>query len=139
MIFQNQAWAFCCAGSCLISSIIIILSSLYAYHVNSKRAPDDPEKKDYSPAAIWLAPFVLPPLSIFNFLLLFLSSLVFGVSLVLFPFTLLLFREPFLIKWLRRQALKLGNWALKINTRLLKAVGFHPTSIKLIREGKSLV
>ena len=138
MIFLHREWVFCCTGSCIIISIIIAFSSLYTYHVNSKRAPDDPDKKDYSPHAIWLAPLILPPLAIFNILLLVFSSLAFGVLLVLFPLTLLLFREPFLFKWMRKLALKIGSWALKINTKLLRAAGFHPTSIKLFREGKTL-
>jgi hypothetical protein len=134
MIFLHREWEFCCASICILIPVVLTICSLYAYQVNSKRAPDDPKKWDHSPRAIWLAPFTLPPLVIFNLFLLILSSLVFGFFLVLFPFALLFFREPFLIKWLRKQALKIGNWALKINTELLRAAGFHPPAFRLLQK-----
>jgi hypothetical protein len=115
----------------------IIFSAFYSYRVNSRRKPDDPEKKDYSPYGPWLAPIILPPLFLVNTFFLILSSLAFGFFLVLFPFTLLLFRKPFLIKWILKQALKIGNWVLVINTELLKAAGFHPTPIRLLHERKT--
>ena len=135
MIFIQQKF---CLGSCAIIVIVITACSLYAYRVNAKRAPGDPKKKDFSPFGIWLAPIILPLLFLANAVFLIFSSLVFGVLLVLFPFALLLFRKPFLIKWIRKQALKIGNGILTINTELLKAAGFHPAPIKLIYEKEAL-
>jgi hypothetical protein len=119
---------------CVFIPIVLIFCSLYAYQVNEKRAPDDPEKKDFSPHSLWLAPVILPLLFLVNLIILFFSSLAFGFLLVLFPVTLILFRKPFLFKWISRQALKIGNWVLIINTELLRAAGFHPAPIKLLYE-----
>ena len=118
-----------CIGSCLLIPVVITICALYAYHINAKRAPDDPKKKDYSPYAPWLAPITLPLLALINIAFFILFSLAFGFFLVIFPFTMLLFRKPFLIKWILKQAQKVGNWMLKINTELLRIAGFHPTSI----------
>ena len=123
-------WLPYCLGSCIIIQAIIFFSSVYTYQVNARRASDDPMKKDYSPYAPWIAPISLPLLLIFNAIVFVLSSLTFGIFLVIFPFTLLLFREPFIIKWIKKQVLKIGHFALKINTELLRLAGFHPTSIR---------
>lgn len=116
-------------GSCAIIVIFFIISpSLYAYRVNARKAPDDPSKKDYSPYAPWITPISLPLLVIFNVIFFVLSSLAFGVFLVLFPFALILFRKPFIFKWIREQALKFGNLMLKVNTKLLRIAGFYSIS-----------
>ena len=128
MIFIHwKLWA----SGCGIVLAFIIFSAFYAYWANAQRAPDDPKKKDYSPYAPWLAPFILPLLLLVNILLAILSSLAFGFFLVLFSLTLLLFRKPFLIKWILKQAQKVGNLILEIDTKLLKLVGFHPSTIKI--------
>lgn len=126
ILIQWRLWAF----GCVIVQAFILFSALYVYRINAQRAPDDPKKKDYSPYAPWLAPFILPPLLLVNILLAVLSGLAFGFFLALFPFTLLLFRKPFLIKWILKQAQKVGNLILDVDTELLRAVGFHPTAIK---------
>lgn len=118
------------AISCMIIQSIIVLSVIYAYQVNAKRAPDDPEKKDYSLLAILLIPIVWPFLLVLYILFLILSSIVFGVFLILFTFALLLFRKPFLIKWILKQAERIGNEQLKINTALLRAIGLHSPPLK---------
>jgi hypothetical protein len=121
---------------CIAYPIIVIFCAFYAYRVNEKKTPDDPEKKEFSPRAIWLAPVTLPFLILFNAIIVTLSSLAFGVFLILFSFALVLFRKPFLIKWILKQALKTGNMLLKINTKLLRAFGFYPPpTIKLQLEG----
>jgi len=122
IIIQWKFWA----SGCLFVLIFVVLSALYAYRTNAKRAGDDPEKKDYSPYSPWLAPFIFPLLVLINVPVFLLSGLVFGIFLVLFPFSLLLFRKPFLIKWIRKQMLKVGNMMLKINTSLLRTVGIEP-------------
>ncbi len=116
--------------SCCISTFVFItFSSFYAYYVNTKRAPDDPQKKDFSPYAPWIAPFTLPILALINLLFFFVYSLLFGVFLVIFPFTLLLFRKLFLIKWILKLAQKIGNKLLEINTELLRISGFQPAAM----------
>jgi hypothetical protein len=127
LFLQWKIWA----SSCLIIQVFIIFSALYVYRENAKRAPDDPEKKDFPPRFPWLAPFILPILALINLPLLVLSSLAFGITLLLFPFALLLFRKPFLIKWIIKQAKKIGNLVFTINSQLLKALGLYMPSIKL--------
>lgn len=112
----------------MIPIVFIIGSSFYAYLVNARKALDDPSKRDYSPYAILIAPISLPLIIVFNVLLLILISLAFGLFLVIFPFTLLFFRKPFLFKWISKQALKIGNFALKVNTAILRTMGFYPHS-----------
>jgi hypothetical protein len=92
------------------------------------RAPDDPKKKDLSPNAIWLGPFVFPVLILFNALMIIFFTLVFSIILILFPFALLLFRKPFLIQWILKQALGIGNEILEINTALLRTAGLYRTA-----------
>ena len=114
-----------CLGSCLFIYVFIIFSGFYAYWVNAKRATDDPQKRDYSPYAPWIAPLTLLILAFVNFLFFIVYSLLFGIFLVIFPFTLLLFRKLFLIKWILKLAQKIGNKLLIINTELLRAAGFY--------------
>ena len=117
---------------CVAIQAFIIFSAIYAYRTNAKLAHDDPEKKAFSPYAIWIAPVTLPLFILVNVFILILSSLAFGLFLLLFPFALLLFRKPFLIKWILSQAQRIGNKILKINTGLLRAAGIYPPStIKL--------
>lgn len=125
LVIYSKTIAYLCAAL----PLMIILCTFYAYRVNEKKAPGDPEKRDFSPNAIWLAPFTLPVLIAFNVISLILSSLMFGIFLILFPFALLLFRKPFLIQWISKQALKVGNLLLKINTKLLRPFGVSPTYI----------
>ena len=134
MIFIHwKLWA----SGCGVVLAFIIFSALYAYRINAQRAPDDPKKKDYSPLSPWLAPIILPLLLLANILFTILSSLAFGFFLVLFPLSLLLFRKPFLIKWILKQAQKVGTLILEIDTELLKLVGFHPTAVEFLFEEES--
>jgi hypothetical protein len=126
ILIQWKFWTI----SCVVIQVFIIFSAIYVYQTNAKRDPDDPKKKDFSPYAPWLAPFILPLMVLINIPMVILSSLTFGFFLVVFPFTLLLFRKPFLIKWILKQAQKVGNLILEINTELLKTMGLHPASIR---------
>ena len=135
MIFMYQKF---CIGVCLLIPAVLTLCSFYAYQVNAKRAPDDPEKRDFSSYGPWLASVILPPLFLANALILILASLAFGFFLVLFPFMLLLPHWlSLIIKWIRKQALNIGNWVLFINTEILKAAGFYSPTIKLLHEKKT--
>lgn len=110
----------------MIPIVFIIAASLYAYQVNARKAPGDPSKRDYSAYAPWITPISLPLLLIFDVIVFVLSSLAFSVFLVLFPFALILFRRPFIFIWIGKQALKIGNYMLKVNTELLRMAGLHP-------------
>ena len=119
-----------CGCAAIPIVLLIIIPSLYAYQVNARKAPDDPSKRDYSPYAPWITPISLPVLFIFYVIVFVLSSLAFGIFLVLFPFALILFRKPFIFKWIGKQALKIGNFVLKVNTELLRLAGLHSSPTK---------
>jgi len=112
---------------CLLTLIILTLFALYAYRVNSRRDPDDPKKRDYSPYATWITPVSIPLILLFNLGVLILGSLLTAVFLIVFLLSLILIREPFLIKWILKHAQKIGEKILKINTELLKFAGLHPS------------
>lgn len=138
MLIRNMSVTTC--GLCaLLPLIISTLFSFYAYRVNEMRAPDDPEKRDFSHVGIWMVPIVFPFLILFDILGLIVSSLFFTLVFLLFPFALLFFRKPFLIKWIQKLAIKIGNPLLEINTELLKFMGFYRSapsaSIRLQLEG----
>jgi len=118
------------ASICIVIPIFIVtFCTFLAYRVNAKREPNDPQKKDFSPYAIFLVPVAVPFVVFLDILLLILYSLFFGVMLLLFPVALLLFRKPFLIQWILKLAQKIGDPILDINSQLLKAVGLYMPSI----------
>lgn len=119
-----------CSCAMIPIVVVVIIPSIYAYQVNARKAPDDPSKKDYSPYAIWVTPISLPLILSFYVIVFVLSSLAFGIFLVLFPFALIFIRRPFLFKWLSKQALKIGNFMLKVNTELLRVAGLHRPSTR---------
>jgi len=74
---------------------------------------------------------IFPLFILFNVPIFFISGLAFGIFLLLFPFALLLFRRPFLIKWIVKLAQKIGNMILKVDMALFRAAGFSPAPLKL--------
>jgi len=116
--------ALYCIGGCAIIQIILILSALYAYQVNARKAPGDPKKRVYSPYAPWLAPLT-PLLWLGRLIVLVPWCIPFGIFLVLFPLLLLVFRPLSPNDPLKRFILKLGNGILKVNTSLLNALGLQ--------------
>lgn len=129
MIFTH--WK-ACSLSCALILLLLIYSAFAAYRVNKERKSDDPEKKVFHPLSPWLAP-ATPVIWFIRFIILAPWSIPFGIFLILFPFMLILLRpispnDPF-----RRFILKFGNGVLKINTRLLHALGLQaPQPIRLL-------
>jgi hypothetical protein len=93
---------------------------LYGYMVNAHRPADDPEKKDYELGAILIAPFTFPFLIAFGLLVFILRAILFALYLVAMTAALVLFRKPFIIAWLQKIAIKIGDPLLKINTQLFR-------------------
>ncbi len=122
MIFTH--WKVC-LSSCVLIFLFLIYSALSAYHVNKYRNSDDPEKKDFHPLSPWLAP-ATPFLWLTRFIVLAPWSIPFGIFLIFFPFMLILLRPISPNDPIRRFILKFGNGILKINTRLLHALGLQP-------------
>jgi hypothetical protein len=100
--------------------LIIVACMLYAYMVNAQRPADDPEKKEYELGAIFVAPFAFPFLIAFGLFVFILRAILFALYLVAMTVALVLIRKPFIIEWLQKIALKIGNPLLKINTQLFR-------------------
>lgn len=117
MLFKNT--------QCLFSGIlpfvfITMICSGYAYWVNAQRADSDPQKRDFHPLAIFLAPVTLPFFLITLLLVFLLRAVLFGAILILFVFLLVFAHEPVILKWLLKKALAFGNKLLEVNTALLE-------------------
>jgi hypothetical protein len=109
-------------GSCCLGTLALWVMSAFA-HFHSKRLPAGHEdKKSFHPYA-WLAmPFTLPFFLVSAIFSAILYAALFGLLLIVFALSLLLLRKPFLFKWIKETALTVGNFLLKINTRLLRAI-----------------
>lgn len=115
-----------------VNLLIVIPSIVVAYVVNARRANDDIKKRNYPVLALVLAPFTWPLSFLFLGLALvvlmvraFLFALflaVFIPSMILFPRT----EQPLLLE---KIAVWIGEYLLKINTRLLR-LAFEPWAKK---------
>lgn len=102
-------------------SLLVLGCTSYAYLINARRPNDDPQKRDFHPAAIFLAPFTWP-LFLLAFISIFiLRALLYGIFLILFAIALVAIRQSFLLIWLHKMALYIGNKLLEANTFLIKA------------------
>lgn len=109
---------YCCPVFILLSLLIWALAG-YSYRVNAKRPADDPKKRDFNPAAIYLAPITWP-LFIFGYISLFvIKALAYGVFLILFTVALLVFQKSSL-PWLDNTAAWIGDKLLEANTFLIR-------------------
>ena len=118
-----------CLGTGALFILFLFYCAYSAYHDNNKRLPDDSDKRDYPRVSLWLTP-ATPFLWLGRLIILAPWSIVFGIFLVIFPFILIIFRplpenDPF-----QRAILKVGNGVLKLNTKLLLALGLHAKPIQ---------
>lgn len=116
MLFKNVQCFYCVLPLVLIPMIC----AAYAYAVNARRPVDDPEKRDFHPFAIVLAPITWPLFILAAILIFILRALLFGVILILFVLVLIFARESTLIKRLLKKALSFGNKLLELNTALIR-------------------
>jgi len=106
----------------LLLMLLIFACAGYAYRSNARRPDDDPKKRDFYPAAIFLAPFTWP-VFLFTFICIFvLRALVYGLFLILFTIALIAIRKPFLFILLDRIATHIGNKLLEANRFLIRIV-----------------
>ena len=100
-------------------SLVLFAFMGYAYRVNARRAANDPQKRDYHPAAVFFFP--IWPLWIAVLISLFiLRALAYGVFLILFTFALIVIRKPFIFIWLEKVALNVGNKLLRANMLIFR-------------------
>jgi len=117
---MSTSYAVNCFKGYILLSLIILLCTGYVYRVNSKRAADDPQKRDYHPAAIPMS-LAWPVFALARILLFSLKALIYGVFLILFAAALVVIRKPFLFIWLNKAVTKIGTLFLKANTFLIRA------------------
>ena len=101
-------------------SLILWAMAGYAYRVNAKLPADDPKKRDFHPAAVFLAPITLPFFFLGMISIFILKAVLYGVFLVLLTLALVVVRKPIIFVWLDKIAKKVGNILLEANTQLIK-------------------
>ena len=117
-----------CTGISFLAILFLSYCAFSAYYTNAKRAPDDTEKQDFAPLSPWLTP-ATPFIWLGRMVILTPWSMVFGIFLIVFPFTLIFFRPLPEDDPIKRFVLKVGNGVLEINTRFLRAMGLHPKPV----------
>jgi hypothetical protein len=110
---------YCCLGFVWLSLLFMALAG-YAYRVNAKRAADDPDKKDFPPGAIFLAPITWPMFLLGSITLFIIKALAYGIFLILFTFALLAFQNSDLPDWVEDSFSRIGNKLLEANKFLIK-------------------
>ena len=109
-----------CCQSYILLSLILWAFAGYAYRVNARRPADDPKKRDFHPAAVFLAPVTWPLFILFFISLFILKAILYGIFLVMLTIALIVIRKPFIFVWLDKIATKVGNFFLEANTQLIK-------------------
>lgn len=107
----------CLRGYAIITLIFMMFAG-YAYWVNSRQTTSVSTKKVYRFSAIFLTP-LWPLLAVIWLLLSLLKALGYGIFLIIFTGAALLFRKPFILIWLEKVALKIGNKLLRANEFLI--------------------
>lgn len=115
-----SAYARYCVNGYILLSLIIVLCTGYVYRVNLRRKADDPEKRNYHPAAIPLT-LLWPIFLLVTASLYILKALAYGIFLILFTVALVVIRKPFIIKLMLKLAAKIGAIFLKANTFIIQA------------------
>ena len=117
MLLYNLEFLFYC---CIVVTLIFTICTTVAYYVNSRRAEDDPKKRNYHPLAILLAPITFPLFAVFYISIFTLRVITYGVFMVLFIIAMLIIRKPFILEWLKKNATIIGDLLLEANTLLIR-------------------
>lgn len=104
----------------IVVTLLTVTCSSFAYFVNSRRLDADPKKKNYHPFAIIFAPITLPLLIISSVIFFILRMVTYGMFMVIFTFALIFIRKPFILEWVRKLALTIGDKLLEANTLLIR-------------------
>lgn len=111
-----------CGGSCCLGVVVIWAMAAFTHFHNKRLPKENEEKQTYHPYA-WIAvPFALPFWGLVAILSAILYAILAGFLLLVFILALVVLRKPFLFKWLKETALKVGEPLLKLNTRLLNLI-----------------
>jgi hypothetical protein len=128
LTLMNSEYRLFCPGG--LYFFVIWGAMLFAFRRNEELPDDSPDKRQYHPNAILIAPFTLPFILVIQAMIfvlyVILLSLLFGIFLLVFPFVLIVFRNIGLLEWLMDLFEKLGCVLLRINTFLLRMAGLPP-------------
>jgi hypothetical protein len=108
-----------CKGT-LLFILLVWGCAAYAYLINSRRSANDPDKKEFYLAAVFLTPITVVPFLVGYIVLFIVRALFYGIFLVVFIFALIVIRNAFLLEWLHKKAASIGNKLLAANTLLIK-------------------
>ncbi|HMB24029.1 MAG: hypothetical protein ACM33V_14460 [Chloroflexota bacterium] len=117
MLFKNT---LCLWYGLVPFALVTMACAAYAYSVNAQRTDDDPQKRDFHPLAILLAPITLPFFTVVAIGTFVVEAVLFAAILVLFLAALIFSREPVILRWVRKKALAIGNRLLELNTALIR-------------------
>lgn len=117
MLFSNPST--CCRNYFVICLILWGIAG-YVYSVNSRLPDDDPKKRNYHPAAVFLAPLTLPLFAAGYISLLIIKAFLYGLFLVTFTILIIIVRKPFVIEWLKKIINFIGRVLLGANTILIR-------------------
>jgi hypothetical protein len=108
-----------CKGILLLMAAVMVCAA-YAYYVNSRRAAGDPNKKNYHPLAIVLAPITLPIFLILSISFLLLRIVTYGVFMVVLTSALIFIRKPFILTAIQKIAAAIGDRLMAAHTMLIR-------------------
>lgn len=106
--------------ACLLFTVFLWSCAGHACRVNARRAAAEPDKRNFHFIAIFLAPFTWPLFLIVYSALFFIKVILYSAFLFLVIFALIVIRKPFLLIWLDKIAIRVGNRLLEANTFLIK-------------------
>jgi preprotein translocase subunit SecY len=116
MLFYRVDWL--CNGILVLMALVLVWAMI-AYYFNSKRSDDDPQKKNYHPLAVVLAPITFPVGIVFYISFFILRVVTYGIFLILFILTLIFLPRPLAEDFYKRGA-GIGGKLLEINTLLVR-------------------
>jgi hypothetical protein len=108
-----------CKGILLLMAAVTVCA-VCAYYVNSRRAADDPKKKNYHPIAIVLTPITFPFVLVLSISFFLLRIIAYGVFMAFFIFVLIFIRKPFILAALQKIATAIGDRLMEANTMLIR-------------------
>lgn len=109
-------------NSCLVVMLFCVVCAVYAYRVNSRRHKHDPEKQDFHPLAILLAPITWPFWFLAASAFFLIKVVLYSAFLFVVTFALIVVRKPFLLSRVQKIATRVGNLLLATNSFLIRTL-----------------
>lgn len=119
MLFRDPT--ACCLNYFWVS-LFLWGAARYVYRLNARLPDGDPKKRNYHPAAVFLAPITWPLLVLGAISIFIVKAFLYGIFLILFTVAIVVIRKPFLIEWLKKIINFIGRVLLEVNTILIRLV-----------------